>query len=226
MNKVLLVDDHAFLRDALAMVMAREFPAAVVLQADTLQAARQTLSHHRDTDLVLLDLGLPDGSGMEALPGLRRLTDARIVVMSADGTAATVNAALEAGAAGFLPKTLTAEAMLAALTLVMQGGVFLPPAVMTGAHAPGQFGHSGHAPVPEAALPGLGLSARQVDVLRLLVEGASNKVIARALNISEATVKTHVGAIFARTGAGSRSQVVVLAARLGLRLPPQASLGA
>jgi DNA-binding NarL/FixJ family response regulator len=213
MDKLLLVDDHAFLRDALAQVMAMQFPRATVLQCETLESARQSLRAHPDTDLVLLDLNLPDGHGLQALPGLQRLTHARIVAMSADATPATVHGALAAGAVGFLPKTLDADAMRSALTQVMQGGVFVPATLAATA---------ARAVTPSAATPrddaahALGLSPRQSEVLWLLIGGARNKQIARQLAIGEATVKTHVTAILVRLGARSRAQAVAFAARLGL----------
>lgn len=83
-KKVLLGDDHAFLRDALAEVKARAFPEVQVLQADDLQAARAMLNRHSDVDLLLLDLLLPDGDGLYAIASLREAGGMRLVVMSAD----------------------------------------------------------------------------------------------------------------------------------------------
>ena len=209
MNKVLLVDDHAFLCDALAQVLEREFPAAVILQAASLDSAYRAMRLHGDIELVLLDLGLPDGCGLQALPLMRGLSLARVVVMSADARTATVQAALQSGAVGFLPKTLAAAEMLAALRHVVHGGTYLPTS------------GSGRWPVPsdsgraraEVQLPLRNLSPRQTDVLHLLLQGASNKLIARSLGIGEATVKSHVTAIFACLGVATRSQVVALVGR-------------
>jgi DNA-binding NarL/FixJ family response regulator len=207
-KKVLLVDDHAFLRDALAEVMLRYFPRAQVLQVGTLQAARCLLGEHADLDLVLLDLSLPDGDGLQALPALRQSTAAWIVVMSADERIETVNAALDAGAAGYLPKTLGGDEMLAAVRRVLDGGVYVP-ALAIGAN-----------PALASLRSEPMLSPRQREVLALLVAGAANKVIARELDIGEATVKSHVAAIFEEFGVTSRTQVVVEFARRGLRIDP------
>jgi DNA-binding NarL/FixJ family response regulator len=201
--RVLLVDDHAFLRDALAEVMLRSFPQAAVLQAGTLAAAHQMLAEHAQLDLVLLDLNLPDGNGLQALPALRLATAARIVLMSADERLETVTAALDAGAAGYLPKTLGGADMLAAVGLVLAGGVYVPPSAL---------GHSGGVAAPPS------LSPRQREVLGWLLAGAANKVIARELEIAEATVKSHVTAIFEAFGVSSRTRVVVEVARRGLLL--------
>ena len=121
-KKVLLVDDHAFLRDALAEVMLRYFAQVEVLQAGSLEAAGSLIGTHADLDLVLLDLSLPDGDGLQALPAMRQTTAAWIVVMSADERVETVNAALDGGAAGYLPKTLGSDEMLAAVRWVLDGG--------------------------------------------------------------------------------------------------------
>ncbi len=209
MKKVLLVDDHAFLRDALAEVMRRQFPQAQVLEAGTLQATRSLLAVHADVELLLLDLSLPDGNGLQALPGLHRATAARIVVMSADERIETVNAALEAGAAGYLPKTLGGDSMLAAVQRVLAGGVYVPALA---------FGARAALPLTE---PAPTLSPRQRDVLGWLVAGAANKVIARELDIAEATVKSHVTAIFEAFGVANRTQVVVEVARRGWLVEPQ-----
>lgn len=211
MKKALLVDDHVFLREALALVMTQEFPFLGLLQAGDLAGARGALAAHTDVDLVLLDLTLPDGHGLAAIPQLRESTQATLVVVSADDSHDTILAAIQAGAAGYIPKTTASGAMLAALRVVMAGGVYLPSALLDAAPAPRPAGG-----------PDLGLSPRQGDVLRMLIEGKSNKLISRELAISESTVKTHLAAIFRRLDANTRTQAVVAAARLGLRLAPAA----
>ncbi len=217
--KLLLVDDHALLRDGLALVMAQEFSGLQLLQAGTLAEARAALQAHPDVRLVLLDLSLPDGDGIEALPQLRDAAPgAMLVALSADEKRETVLAAIAAGAAGYIPKSAQAGVMLDALRFVLAGGVYLPAAVLERRarerRDPDAVG------VPPQRPEDLGLSPRQVDVLKLLVEGKSNKLIARDLTMSESTVKTHLEALFRRLGANSRTQAVVAAARLGLRLNP------
>ena len=210
LKKAMLVDDHAFLRDALAEVMVRAFPGVQVLQAGDLQGASALLALHRDVDLLLLDLQLPDGDGLDALAGLRVASGARLVVMSADNQPDTIRCALEAGASGYLPKTLSSGDMLVAVKEVLQGGIYVPASALPA--------------VPCAAGPqdldGLGLSPRQTEVLSLLVEGEANKVIARELAISEATVKSHISAILYQFGVATRTQVVaaMAMARRGWRV--------
>jgi DNA-binding NarL/FixJ family response regulator len=217
--KLLLVDDHALLRDGLALMMAQEFRELQLLQAGTLAQAHAALKAHPDVRLVLLDLGLPDGHGIEALPGLHDAAPgAMLVALSADERRETVLAAIAAGAAGYIPKTAQSGAMMEALRFVLSGGVYLPAAVLERRASERRDG--GPAGVVERSPEELGLSPRQLDVLKLLIEGKSNKVIARDLAMSESTVKTHLEALFRRLGANSRTQAVVAAARLGLRLDP------
>jgi len=215
--KLLLVDDHALLRDGLALVMAQEFIGLQLLQAGTLAEAQALLQRDPDVRLVLLDLGLPDGHGIEAMPRLREVAPAAtLVALSADERRETVMAAIGAGAAGYIPKTADAAVMLAALHVVLAGGVYLPPGMLE-RRAAERPGDGGWTPAPQRP-EDLGFSPRQADVLRLLIDGKPNKLIARDLDMSESTVKTHLAAIFRKLDANSRTQAVMAAARLGLRL--------
>jgi len=209
MMKCLFVDDHAIVRDALALLIALHHPHVDLRQAARVADARAVLASEDDVDLVLLDLALPDSSGLATLEAVRAAAPAcRIVVLSADERPETVLAAIDAGAAGYIPKTTESTVLRNALGTVLAGGVYVPPV------ASARAGEPSSAPPQEL----LGLTARQTDVLRMLVDGGSNKLIARALDLSPSTVKTHVEAIFQRLQVSSRTQAVVAAARLGLRL--------
>lgn len=210
--KTLLVDDHALLRETLAAVLAQTWPALHLLQAGSLAEACTQCAQHPDLHLVLVDLGLPDAQGLSSLTTLRQhAPDARHVVVSADERPATVLAAIDAGAVGFVPKTADLHEMRNALDQVLQGGIYLPPAAAAWL-APAT-------PPPEAAL-----SPRQLAVLSLLVQGHANKVICRRLGLSASTVKTHLEAIFRQLSVSSRTQAVVAVARLGLHLPAPAGM--
>jgi len=206
--KALLVDDHALLRESLALLVSLSLPGMTLLQAGSLAEARVQIAAHEGLRLVLVDLALPDADGLHSLVTLRELApDASHVVISADDRPETVLAAIEAGAAGFIPKTTEASVMLAALRSILAGEIYLPPTL------------AGRRPKSQG-IEELGLSPRQGEVLRLLIEGRSNKAICRVLDLSESTVKTHLEAIFRKLAVNSRTQAVVAAARLGLRLPP------
>lgn len=220
--KTLLVDDHALFREGLALLIAHGFPQLHLLQAGSIAEALSRLAAEPRMELVLLDLGLPDSEG---LGGLRRLREqapgVMVVVLSADESPETVLAAVEAGAAGFIPKTAHAGVMQTALRVVLAGGVYLPAAMLAQAPAPRRPATVPAAPThaPEGEDDAsLGLSPRQLDVLRLVIAGQPNKLICRGLALSESTVKTHLAAIFRKLDVSSRTQAVVAAARLGLRL--------
>lgn len=208
--KCLLVDDHALVRDALALLIALHHPDVDLRHAGRLREALAMLGAERDVDLVLLDLALPDSTGLRTLDAVRAAAPAtRIVVLSADDRPATVLAAIDAGAAGYISKAIESRSLREALATVLHGGVYVyPPA------SPENSGLAG----PSVSTDGLGLTPRQVDVLRMLVDGRSNKLIALTLGLSPSTVKTHLEAIFLRLQVTSRTQAVVAAARLGLRL--------
>lgn len=201
---VLLVDDHTLLRQALALLLGTRHPGVTVHQAGTLAEAQPLAAQLPDDALLLLDLGLPDASGMQAVQALHACApQVRLVVVSGDDRPATVTAAIDAGACGFVPKTADLARLERTLGLLIGGGLALPPAVVaTGAAA------------AEADLSAL--TPRQRDVLRLLVEGKPNKLICRALGLSESSVKTHLEAVYRRLGVSSRTQAVLAAARLGL----------
>lgn len=202
--KILLVDDHALFRDGMALLIAQRFPQLEFLGAGSLRDALGQLAAHPDLALLLLDLALPDSAGTAGLAQLRvQAPQLRVVVVSADESAATVLAAIEAGATGFIPKTTNGHVLQRALQTVIDGGVYLPQALVSAPQEP----------------TATGLTSRQLDVLSLLVEGHSNKMISRYLSLEESTVKTHLSSIFGKLGVKSRTQAVVAVAGLGLRLP-------
>jgi DNA-binding NarL/FixJ family response regulator len=210
---VLLVDDHPLLCDAIEMLFARHWPRTRVRSCGSLAQALAQVQAHAP-ELVLLDLALPDSRELQALCALREACpQAQVVVLSADDRAETVTAAIEAGAAGYVVKTADAPTLQQALQTVLDGGVALPASCIGDVHALAVQRH-------HAAALQHDLSERQRDVLRLLIQGKANKEISRALDLSESTVKTHIAALFRKLDVSNRTQAVLAAARLGLRLTP------
>jgi DNA-binding NarL/FixJ family response regulator len=207
---VLLIDDHALFREGLKFLL-RSLDAALVV--DEAGDCAKALEHaaKRGYDLVLLDLKMPGVAGLDALAALREaIPAAPLVVLSGEDSPAVVRAAIERGAMGFIPKSSTPEVLLQALRLVLARGVYLPPTVLKVVADPSPAAGS------EAALRGL--TSRQVDVLRCVIQGKSNKVIARELDVSEGTVKAHLSSVLRAFGARSRTEAVYAAAKLGLKL--------
>jgi DNA-binding NarL/FixJ family response regulator len=205
--KILVVDDHPLVLDALSALLPELGAGTEVRVALDAAEASAVLDSEPDVGLVLLDLALPGTRGLDVLadyvldyPGVP------VVVLSATHDRATVNAALAAGARGFIAKTADARELLDALRQVIGGGEYLTPDV---------------ALVPDGdgvrIAPGaLGLTPRQADVLTLLVQGKPNKLICRDLNLSEGTVKVHVSAILKALKVRSRAQAVATLARRGI----------
>jgi DNA-binding NarL/FixJ family response regulator len=214
---ILLVDDHPLLRGGMRFLL-RSLDAD--LEMDEASDGDQALARvaARGYDLVLLDLKMPGLNGLDALAALHAaIPGTPLVVLSAEEDPDVVRAAIEGGAMGFIPKSSTPETLIQALRLVLAQGVYLPAAALDTVGRPA---------VPEQAsgvsgaggcmLPGL--TPRQVEVLRCVIRGKSNKAIARELEVSEGTVKAHLSAVFLALGAHNRTEAVFAAAKLGLRL--------
>ncbi len=224
--KCLIVDDHPLVREALASVLGQLRPGAEIVQAPNGAAALAALHDGAAIDLVLLDLRLPDGSGLALLPAIAaRSIGTAVVVLSGDLDRATVQQALAAGAVGCIPKTEPRDVLAGALALVLAGGVYVPPLALQA--GPAAASASLHDRPPQRAGAGaspadLGLTGRQLDVLALLMQGKNNKLICRALGLAEPTVKNHVSAILRALGVDSRTEAVLAVARLGWTLPDPA----
>jgi len=224
--KFLLVDDHALIREALRGVLKELDAGAAIFEASRWSEAARLLGEHSDLALVLLDLGLPDRDGFAALEEARtHHPKIPIVILSASCARDQVVKALDLGAVGFIPKSGERDVMLSALRLVFSGGVYIPPEILSRPETP-----SGPAPPttasgrrPEGPAPtspaDLGLTARQVDVLSLMMRGKSNKAICRILNLAEPTVKNHVTAILKALKVSNRTEAVIMVGALGWKLP-------
>lgn len=221
--KFLVVDDHPLVREALASLLHELRRGSTVLQAATGAEALAALAQDQAMDLVLLDLRLPDGSGLDLLRKIGAMSIGTAVVMlSGDLDRETVREALAAGAVGYIPKTEPREVIAGALGLVLAGGIYVPPFTLQ-ATAPTalpatalrpQVGKTGSATPAE-----FGLTGRQLEVLALLMQGKNNKLICRALGLAEPTVKNHVSAILRALGVDSRTEAVLAVTRLGWTLP-------
>jgi len=199
--KVMVVDDHPLMRVGVASIVNARPGMTVVAQTGTGEEAVALFFEHQP-DVTLMDLQLPGMSGVDAIRSIRTTyPKARFVVLTTYEGDADIHQALEAGAQGYVIKGMPYQTLVDALQRVHAGGRFLPPPV---------------ARAIASRMPDSDLSAREQEVLHLLVAGKSNKDIATLLGITEATVKCHVSAILLRLNVSDRTQAVVTALQRGL----------
>jgi len=196
---LLVADDHLLLRDTLVALLSARGGFAMTTAA-TLEESLSAIRSHGTFDVVLLDFVMP---GMNGLSGVAEVVAANeggaVVVMSGNVARSTVDQALQGGARGFVPKTLSPAQLAEALLEVAEGGVWLPPDYDRDAAA--------------VVLPGL--TPQETRVLRYLCEGLSNKEIAREMDLTEITIKTHMRSVCVKLGAKNRTQAALIgAARL------------
>jgi DNA-binding NarL/FixJ family response regulator len=199
--RVLVVDDHPITRFGIAAIIEATPDMTVVGQAGSGEEAVELYEKHVP-DIVLMDLRLPGMSGVEAIRTVvGRHRQARFVVLTTYEGDEDIHQALQAGARSYLVKGMPHEALVNALRRVHAGGQFLPPPVSRALFS---------------RIPNSELSAREREVLSLLVRGRNNKEIGSELGITEATVKCHVSVILMRLNVSDRTQAVVTALRRGL----------
>jgi DNA-binding NarL/FixJ family response regulator len=223
--KVLVVDDHPLIREALRGVFHELQGDAGVIEASDSQQAMQLVAEHQDLQLILLDLNLPDRDGFSVLSELReRHPEIAVVVLSGVQDRNSVAKALDLGAVGFIPKTGQREVMVSALQLVFAGGIYIPPEILDRGQIPPPLSPTAtRLGLQSAARPtDVGLTERQTDVLALMMQGKSNKAICRVLDLAEPTVKNHVTAIFKALKVINRTEAVIAARELGWELTPAA----
>lgn len=218
--KILVIDDHVLIREALRGVLKELSHDAVLFDASSCSQAMQIVSEHADIGLILLDLNLPDRDGFDVLAELReQYPTISVVVLSALQDRAVVLKALDWGASGYIPKSAKREVMISALKLVFAGGIYIPPEIL----AREELSAPAPAPVnnerPRVLPTDLGLTERQVDVLALMMQGKNNKLICRTLNLAEPTVKNHVTAILKALKVSNRTEAVIAANQLGWEFP-------
>ena len=202
--KILVVDDHPMMSVALADLLRGLAPQVETLLAHSGAAALQLVTRHPDLDLALLDLGLPDADGFDLLTRVRtRCPGVPVVVISGSERQQDMRRAIAAGALGYIVKSMPPAKLLLAVRQVLAGDVFLPAALSV---------EPVPAKGPDGASRGTALSERQVDVLRLICAGKSNKFIGQELALSEKTVKGHVTAIFKFLDVVNRTRAVFLVA--------------
>src|SRR5262245_5177545 len=217
--KILVVDDHVLIREALRGVLKElKGAAAVIIEAPDSHEAMRQIEQNPDVELVLLDLGLPDRDGFEILSELAKCCPTiSVIVHSAHQDRDRITKALDLGALGFIPKSANREVLISAFNLIFSGGIYIPPEILDRRQPARAAAQSESAsPKPRVSAADLGLTERQMEVLALMMQGKSNKAICRVLDLAEPTVKIHVSAILKTLNAANRTEAVMAAAALGL----------
>lgn len=209
MFRLLICDDHPPIRTALRLLAREAAGTSDVTETANARELVEVLRSRKDFDLLALDLQLPGQSGLEILGDVKQLRpDLTVMVLSADESADSVRSALQAGASSYLFKSASETVLFQALKDAAQHRLTLPHSV---AGTAGSWGR-------HAQDDGLAISTRQREVLQCLLRGMSGKQIARALNLSEGTIKSHTVAVFRSLNVNSRAQAVIEAHRRGITL--------
>jgi DNA-binding NarL/FixJ family response regulator len=210
--KLILADDHTLFRDGLVLLLKAHCANCEIWEGDGLDAALAEVRAHPDADVALLDLHMP---GMD-VQGIRRFVELHpalpLIILTGAEEPQQIQDVLSAGASGFIPKSSTPAVMLSAIHLVLSGGTYIPPQLLSSASV------SAHAPagstIRERAQTQL--TDRQMQVLRLLAAGKPNKAICRELNIEEGTVKAHIATVFRVLDVANRTEAASVARTIGL----------
>jgi DNA-binding NarL/FixJ family response regulator len=210
--RILLVDDHKIFLHTLKLALLQLQPSVEVVTCSGPTAARPLVEGRADAfDIILLDLNMPGFARLEALAYFRGLCpEIPCVVLSSSEDPELVHGSVDMGAYGFVSKTAEFSQLEEALGRLVSGNVWLPASALS-LHA--------DTPLPDQwTRAGVHITARQRDVLRFLVQGKTNKMIARALGISDGTVKTHVAHLMEMLQVNTRTQIVFVLGRHGIRI--------
>lgn len=208
---ILVADDHNLVRDGLKPFLHELDPDAVIHDAANFDEALALAKSNEAMGLILLDLRMPGMTGLQGVEVIRKVRPGvPVVILSGHVERDEVLAAVRAGASGYIPKTISGTALINALRLVLAGESYLPPSILLDGNNPERK-------APPSPLSTL--SAREREILGYLIEGQTNKEIARRLDLQEITIKIHLRNVYRKIGAVNRAQAVRIALSSGWVLP-------
>jgi DNA-binding NarL/FixJ family response regulator len=205
--KILLADDHPLFREGVKPVLFKLHPRVSLTEAHDYPSAFAAMKRLKEVDLALLDLFMPGMSGLDGVIRFRAaFPDIPVVVLSASEQIEDIQKLLAVGALGYITKASPSEVILAALQQVLAGGVYLPPSLLD---YPSETDDS-----PKINHPAL--TARQMQVLREMAKGKSNRQIGEVLQVTEGTVKLHIASIFRLLKVNNRTEAVLVIQKMSL----------
>jgi len=211
---ILLADDHALVRDGLIPFLQRVTAGAQVIEAANFSEALNKAREASNLGLTILDLNMPGMDGLNGLVAMRaEFPLVPLVILSGSTHPADAFHSIESGADGFIPKTMRGETIIGVLRLVLSGEKYIPPFLFDYRE---DLGRKETDTPSNKAGPLAVLSARELDILSMIVDGAPNKTIARALELQEVTVKAHLRNIFRKIAVSNRTEAARTAILAGL----------
>lgn len=214
--KLIVADDHALFRDALVHYIERAESDAEIVQVSDLHGVIDGVEGGFQPDLILLDLRMPGMNGIAGLKTIRQTyPDIPVVLLSGLAETAEVQDAMRLGARGYFPKTMSGKMMMQGMRRIIAGEEFIPVDYNTQKMMPSYYGEPRSETI-SASPPPVDLTRREREVLGFLLRGASNKEIARALDVQVVTVKLHVRGLCRKLGAANRTQAALKAQKIGL----------
>ena len=204
--KILIIDDHSLYRDGLKFNLSSIMPDIQILDAENMTQAIEQLAQNSDVNLVLANFDMPDIRWKDGIKTLKESAkNSQIGVIASLSENHDIRKILNMGLCCFLPKNIDKKVLNSALSLVLNGGTYFPPTLLMK-----------QTPNDLSQTSGKHLTARQMEVLRYLAQGLSNKQIAYQMKVSEATVKLHINALLRAVGATNRTQAVIKAQQMGI----------
>jgi DNA-binding NarL/FixJ family response regulator len=210
--KALIADDHNLIIEGIKLILNRLLDSIDILEAENFEDTHKIVHENTDLDLIVMDIFMPGITGPQGVSIIRNSAPTvPIVVLSMSENTEHMRDCLKFGANGYIPKSSSNNIMSNAISLIMEGGIYIPPEMLDVITHGDNHGAEVATNKKKATI-----TERQMDVLTLLAEGKTNKEIARILKISDTTVKTHTMTIFRQLGAENRTQAVHLALQLKL----------
>ena len=222
--KLLIADDHTLFRDALVQYIERAEPGSDIVLCKDLYEAKDTLINDQSFDLILLDFKMPGMNGINGFKEIKeKYPDLRVGLMSGVAELSDVKKSMELGSVGFFPKTLSGKALIKSIQLVLAGerylpidhdnNVIMPSYLDDNSNFHGDNILDGKNNIDASSIK---LTPREIDVLEHLIQGLSNKEIARLLDLQVVTIKLHVRGICRKLGAKNRTQAALKAKEIGI----------